>query len=61
MVYSAEYTECQAFCPVVRIGPPLGPKGKTHFARCHFRVQKFLDFNDPPLPMALEMDFPALK
>jgi hypothetical protein len=31
------------------------------FARCHFRAQKSLDFQGPPLPMALEMDFPALK
>jgi hypothetical protein len=38
----------------------LGPKG-TRFALCHFRSQKSLDFQGPPLPMALEMDFPASK
>jgi hypothetical protein len=32
-----------------------------HFARCHFRAQKSLDFQGPPLPMTLEMDFPASK
>ncbi len=34
---------------------PIG----TRFSRCHFRAQKGLDFQDPPLPMALEMDLPA--
>ncbi len=30
----------------------LGPNG-TRFARCHFRVQKSLDFQGPSLPMPL--------
>jgi hypothetical protein len=29
--------------------------------RCHFRAQKSLHFQGPPLPMALEMDLPASK
>ncbi len=31
------------------------------FARCHFRAQKSLDFQGPPLPMALLMDFPPSR
>jgi hypothetical protein len=38
----------------------FGPNG-TRFAFFHFRAQKSLDFQDPPFPMALEMDFPASK
>jgi hypothetical protein len=38
----------------------LGPNG-TCLARCHFRAQKSLDFQAPPLPMGLEMDFPVTK
>jgi hypothetical protein len=38
----------------------FGPND-TRFARCHFRAQKSLDFQGPPLPMALEMDIPASK
>jgi hypothetical protein len=38
----------------------LGQNG-TSFARGHFRAQKSLDFKSPPLPMALEMDFPPSK
>jgi hypothetical protein len=34
----------------------LGPNG-TLFARDHFRAQKSLDFQGPPLPMTLEIDF----
>ncbi len=33
----------------------------TRFARCHFRTQKSLNFQGPPLPMALEMDFSPSK
>jgi hypothetical protein len=33
----------------------------TRFAHCHFRAQKSLDFQVPPLPMDLEMDFPPSK
>ncbi len=29
----------------------------TRFASCHFRAQKSLELQGPPLPMALEMDF----
>jgi len=28
-ILPTEYTECQAFCPVVRIGSPLGPGGRN--------------------------------
>jgi hypothetical protein len=38
----------------------LGING-TCLARCHFRAQNSLDFEGPPLPIALEMDFPATK
>ncbi len=38
----------------------FGPSG-TRFARCHFRAQKSLDFQGPPLPMALKIEFPASK
>jgi hypothetical protein len=38
----------------------LGPNG-TRFARGHFRAQKSLDFQGPPLPMALEMDVAHIK
>ncbi len=38
----------------------LGPNG-TRFARCHFRVQKSLDFQGPLLLMALVIDLPALE
>jgi hypothetical protein len=38
----------------------FGPNG-IRFARCNFRAQKSLDFQGPPLPMALEMDFPPSK
>jgi hypothetical protein len=38
----------------------LGPNG-TLFARCHFRAQKSLDFQCPPLPMALVIDMPDSK
>jgi hypothetical protein len=33
----------------------------ARLARCHFRAQKNLDFQGPPLPVALEMDLPASK
>ncbi len=33
----------------------------TDFASCHIRTQKNLDFQGPPLPLALEMDFSASK
>jgi hypothetical protein len=33
----------------------------TGFAGCLFRAQKSLDFQGPPLTMALEMDLAALK
>jgi len=36
----------------------LGPNG-IYFALCNFRAQKSLDFQCPPLPMALEMDWPS--
>jgi hypothetical protein len=36
------------------------PNG-TRLARCHFRAQKSLDFQCPPLSMALDMDFPPFK
>jgi hypothetical protein len=38
----------------------VGPNG-TRYPRCHFRAQKCLDFQGPPLPMALEMDLPPSK
>ncbi len=38
----------------------LGPNG-TRFARCHFRAQKSLDFQSPPLPMPLVMMLHASK
>jgi hypothetical protein len=38
----------------------LGPHG-IHFACCHFRAQKCLDFQGPLLQMALKMDLPVLK
>ncbi len=28
---TTKYTECQAFCPVVRIAPPLPTKGQKHW------------------------------
>ncbi len=42
------------------VGPNLGQNGSS-FARAHFRAKKSLDFQGPPLPMALEMDFPPSK
>ncbi len=38
----------------------FGPNG-THCDRFHFRAQISLDFQGPPLPMALEMDVAASK
>ncbi len=38
----------------------LGPSD-TSFARCLFRAQKSLDFQGPPLPMALEIEFSRIK
>jgi hypothetical protein len=38
----------------------FGPNG-IRFARCNFRAQKSLDFQGPPLPVALQMDFPPSK
>jgi hypothetical protein len=41
---------------------PFGPK--WHSLRswpCHFRARKSLDFQGPPLPMALEMDVGHIK
>jgi hypothetical protein len=34
----------------------VGPENGTRFARFHFRALKSLDFQGPPLPMALAMD-----
>jgi hypothetical protein len=31
----------------------------TRFAHCHFRAQKSIDFQGPPLPITYEMYFPA--
>jgi hypothetical protein len=39
----------------------LSPNYHMRFARCRFRAQKSIDFRGPPLPMALENDFPASK
>ncbi len=44
----------------LKISAFLGPNG-TRFARDHFRAQKSLDFQGPPLPMALEMDVAHIK
>jgi hypothetical protein len=33
----------------------------TRFARCHFGAQKSLDFQGPPLPMALKLDVACIK
>jgi hypothetical protein len=44
----------------LKISTFLGPNS-TRFARGHFRAQKSLDFQGPPLPMALKMDFPPMK
>jgi hypothetical protein len=38
----------------------LGPIG-FRLARCHFRSQKILDFQGPPISMALEMYLSASK
>jgi hypothetical protein len=38
----------------------LGPNG-TPFTRCHLQGPKSLDFEGPPLSMALEMDLPTSK
>ncbi len=38
----------------------LGPNG-TSFARSHFKAQKSLDFQGPPLPLPLVMDLARLK
>ncbi len=35
--------------------------GANTFARCHFKAQKSLDIQGPPLPMALEMDLTPSK
>jgi hypothetical protein len=37
-----------------------GPNG-TRFAGCHFRAQKSLDFQSPPLPIALVMGVARIK
>jgi hypothetical protein len=42
----------------LKISTFLGSNG-THFACCHVRAQKGLDFLSPPLPMALVLDLPA--
>jgi hypothetical protein len=41
----------------------VGPESETFlgFARCHFRAQKSLDFQGPPLPMALEIGFSRIN
>jgi hypothetical protein len=33
----------------------------TRFARCHFRTRKSVNFQGPPLPMALVMDVARIK
>ncbi len=38
-----------------------GPENAPRFARCHFRAPKSLDFQGPPIPMALVMDLPVSK
>jgi hypothetical protein len=38
----------------------LVPNG-THFARCHYRTQKSLDFQGPLVPMAPEIGFYPFK
>ncbi len=49
--------------PLEGVGPEnldfFGPKW-SRLSRCHFRAQKSLNFQGPPLPMALEMDFPYI-
>jgi hypothetical protein len=48
-------------------GPESGPQNGfacikiITFNHCHFRAPKSLDFQGPPLPMALVMDLPASK
>ncbi len=37
------------------------PNGTSLTTRCHFRAQKSLDFQDPPLLMALVMDVACIK
>jgi hypothetical protein len=37
------------------------PNGTSLTTRCHFRAQKSLDFQDPPLIMALVMDMAFIK
>ncbi len=43
---------------LMRANPLQGPA--TFWARCHTEP-KSLDFQGPPLPMALVMDFPAFE
>jgi hypothetical protein len=47
-----------AFNMAIGLNDLIGPNG-TGFTRCHFRAQKSRDFQGPPLPLALEIDFPT--
>jgi hypothetical protein len=53
-----EYTQSGDCRLLANISNFLGPNS-TRFARCHFSDHKSLDFQGLPLPMAIEMDFPA--
>jgi hypothetical protein len=44
----------------LKISAILYPNG-TRYACCHFRAQTSLDFQGPPLPMALVMDVARIK
>jgi hypothetical protein len=39
----------------------VGPENGTRFARSHFRAQESLDFQGPPLPIALAIDVARIK
>jgi hypothetical protein len=59
ILYSVEYILRRLNCIVVR--HISGDTAPTALACCHFRAQKSLVFQDPTLPIALVLDFPASK
>jgi len=59
ILYSVEYILRRLNCIVVR--HISGDTAPTALACCHFRAQKRLVFQDPTLPIALVLDFPASK
>jgi hypothetical protein len=47
--------------PLLRPLRGVGPENGTRFALCHFRAHKRLDFQGPPLPIALAIDVARIE